>query len=99
MVRLASGLGVSVSVLLGGDGSVGLVTVAGWTRLPVMAGAVGTTSLNTAKPEQAVNVPRLAVMVPLMLLPMGSARPFGGVTVAVLSSVPVAKGSMVATIL
>src|SRR4051812_45763167 len=67
MVRLAWGLavGVSVSVLLGATGSVGLDTVAVLLRLPVRRALVLKTSVKTCGPEFATRVPIFAVIVPL----------------------------------
>src|SRR4051794_12327737 len=98
MVRLASGLGVSVSVLLGDTGSVGLVTVAVLTRLPVIEAAVWTTSVNTCDPEPAVKVASEAVMVPLAPTAVVSVRVQPAGRVSDTKVTPVARGSLSTTL-
>src|SRR2546425_675291 len=98
MVRLASGLGVSVSVLVGGVGSVGLLRVAVLARLLLSAAAVWTTRVNTWLAEPAASVARVAVMVPLAPTAVLSVRvqPAGRVTDT--KVVPAGNGSLITTL-
>src|SRR5258706_584305 len=83
MVRLASGSGVSVSVLLSGVGSVGLLTVAVLTTSVVKEAAACTISVNTWAPSVGASVVRVAVIVPFAPAPVLSVRvqPAGTVSV------------------
>src|SRR5437763_290779 len=74
MVRLARGLGVSVSVALGGVGSVGLLAVPSFPTRRSSDLAAWTTSVNTWLPEPAASVARIAVMVPLAPTAVTSVR-------------------------
>src|SRR4051812_16334419 len=98
MVRLASGLGVSVSVALGGVGSVGLVTVAVFARLVFSDEAVCTTRVNTWLPEPAASVPRLAVRVPLAPTAMLSVRVQPDGRLSDTKVVPAGSGSLSTTL-
>src|SRR5438876_841504 len=79
MVRFASGSGVSVSVALGGVGSVGEDTDAVLLRMPVSEAAVCMTSVTTCGPAPAARVPMSALNVPLAPTAVLSVRvqPFG----------------------
>src|SRR5947209_3782216 len=98
MVRLASGLGVSVSVALFGVGSVGLVAEAVFTRLVLMVEGVCTTSVNTWLPEPAVSVPRVAVMVPLAPTAVESVRDQPAGRVKETKVTPAGSGSLSSTL-
>src|SRR2546429_253820 len=74
MLRSARGLGASVSVALGGVGSVGLLSAAVLARLVVSDEAAWTTRVNTCGPEPAASVPMLTVMVPLAPAAVPSVR-------------------------
>src|SRR5947199_53567 len=98
IVRFASGFGVSVSVALGATGSVGLLTVAVLTRLPVNAEAVWITNVNTCGPEPAASVASDAVRVPLAPTVVVSVRVHPVGTVSETKVVPTGSGSLNTTV-